>query len=101
MVSQTLSVYASSDGRRYTRSYHAPYTYMPDRRFQLHPHDNRVMTMTDSEVESDPSQQRKRISVAVSTAGLVFHSELLLQCVEVVPKGGGHLSNCFVVRKMS
>lgn len=67
MVSQTLSVYASSDGRRFTRSYHTPYSCMTDRRFQLHHHDSRVMTMTDSEVESDPSQQRKRISVAVSS----------------------------------
>jgi hypothetical protein len=65
--SQTYSVsFPPSDGRRFTRSYHTPYSYLPDRRFLSHHHDQRVMTMADSEVENDPSQQRKRISVAVS-----------------------------------
>lgn len=76
MVSHTISVYASSDGRRFTRSYHTPYSYMPERRFQVHHHDSRIMTMTDAEVESDPSQQRKRISVAVSSVRLrPFHTK--------------------------
>lgn len=72
MVSRTLNVYSPSDGRRFTRSYHAPYSFMQDRRYQVHHHDNRVMTMTDSEVESDPTQQRKRIAVAVSGVGLAI-----------------------------
>jgi hypothetical protein len=71
MVSQAL--YASSsptDGRRNYRTYHDPYHYSVDRRYSgshsQSPHNSRVLNMTDNQGESDSSNQRKRISVAVS-----------------------------------
>jgi hypothetical protein len=79
MVSQTCSLYAPSDVRRFTRTHHSPYTFTPDRRFHSH-HEQRLIAMTDSEADSDPSQQRKRIPVAVSCGRLPVDGADLLPC---------------------
>lgn len=77
MVSQ--AIYASNsptDGRRNYRTYHDPYHYSVDRRYSAShpqsPHSSRALNMTDHQGESDSSNQRKRISVAVSLQSPAF-----------------------------
>lgn len=62
----TPACYPSSDaGRRYSRGC-PPYSLgYPDRRLQLSSHDTRSPIMTERDQDSESSQPRKRIAVAV------------------------------------
>lgn len=64
MVSQAC--YTTSDGRRYSRPYPLYFSSPTERRFPMSPHDNRVFTMADHQLDADSAPQRKRIAVAVS-----------------------------------
>jgi hypothetical protein len=68
MVSQAYyATPPSTDGRRYSRAC-PPYMPYPERRYQISSHDGRTIAMTESPVDTESQPQRKRISVAVSSA---------------------------------
>ena len=63
----TPVMYTSADRGRYSRAC-PPYSGPPyqDRRFQVSAHEARVSTMSDRDADSETTQGRKRIAVAVS-----------------------------------